>query len=220
MSTAAASGGDPGSEPLVGAAPPSGAPPSGVRARLRVRIAVHRSRGRITAGPGATAGRGVVWDLGPAARVHLGAGCALGAGTRLHVRSGEVTVGAGAILGERCVLQVGTQATIGARARFGDEVVLADPVPVTGDVGPPVRGQGLAAAPTHVGDDVRVGPRTHLGGGVRIGAGAQVSAGLTVIADVPAGARVDGTVASPPAVVGPGSTGHGPGADAVRPTPP
>jgi acetyltransferase-like isoleucine patch superfamily enzyme len=202
MSSTPAPAGESDPGPLVGAAPPSGPPPSGVRARLRVRLAVWRSRGRITAQPGATAGPGVVWDLGRSALVRLGAGCALGAGTRVHVRDGELVVVAGAILGERCVLQVGSAVTIGARARLADEVVLADHGTCTEDPETPIRQQGVDAVPIDVGDGVLIGPRTFVGGGVRVGTGAQVSAGLTVVADVPAGARVDGMSASPPAVIG------------------
>src|SRR4051812_14523088 len=75
--------------------PPAAAAPSGWLARLRGRRAGARN---------AAIGRGVVLDVAPGARLELGDGCAIGAGTRLHVRAGTVRIGPRAVVGERCAL--------------------------------------------------------------------------------------------------------------------
>jgi acetyltransferase-like isoleucine patch superfamily enzyme len=182
-------------EPVLGANPPSGAPPSGRVARLRVRLAVLRGRGRIVAGPGVTAARGVTWDVARGARVVLGAGCAIGERTRVHVTGGELRLGAGTVLGDRCVLRIAAGARLGDGCRLADEVVLLDTAPEVGDVDVPVRVQGTRAEAIVIGDRVRIGSRTVVQGGARVGAGAQIAAWLAVDGEVPAGARWEGAPA-------------------------
>ncbi|WP_354701511.1 hypothetical protein [Paraconexibacter sp. AEG42_29] len=181
-------------EPLVGHAPAAGTPPSGPRALARARWAVWRSRGAVTAARGAALGPGVRFDLRPGARVSLGGGCAVGGGTRLHVTAGTVRIGAGAQLGDRCVLQSRTAVTIGAGARLADEVVLLDHRPRTADVELPVRVQGVDAAPIEIGARASVGARTVLSGGATVGQGAQLAAHLLIDGTVPDGARITGDV--------------------------
>lgn len=184
----------PAREPLTGHAPAAGAPPRGPLARLRTRIAVARSRGRVSADRGVTLGPGVRFDVAPSARVHLGAHAAIGGGSRLHVTGGELRVGADATLGEGCVVQSRTAVTIGAGAALADEVVVLDHRPIAGDVERPVRRQGTTATPIVVGPRVRIGPRTVVGGGAVIGEGAQIAAQLVIDASVPAGGRVTASV--------------------------
>lgn len=171
---------EPAPEPLVAANPPAGFPPSGALARARARWAALRSRGRVRAAAGVALGPGVRWDLGRDVRVHLGAGCAIGGGTRLHVPAGEVVVGDGAILGERCVVQVRTSATIGPGARLADEVVVQDHRPVFDDVERPIREQGITTAPVVIGARARIGARAVIGAGATIADGEQVSAQAVV----------------------------------------
>lgn len=171
---------EPDPEPLVAASPPAGFPPSGALAHARARWAALRSRGRVRVGRGVALGPGIVWDVGRDARVHLGDGCAIGGGTRLHVPSGEVVVGDGAVLGERCVVQVRTAATIGAGARLADEVVVQDHRPVFDDVDRPIREQGITAEPVVIGERVRIGARAVIGAGAAIADGEQVSAQAVV----------------------------------------
>jgi len=168
---------------MIAANPPAGFPPSGRRARARARWAALRRQRRVSIEPGVALGPGIVWDLGPDARVHLGAGCAIGEGTRLHVVSGELRIGAQAVLGERCVVQVCTAATIGAGARLADEVVVQDHRPVFDDVDRPIREQGITAAPVTIGEHVRIGARAVVGAGVTIADGAQIGAQEFVEAD-------------------------------------
>lgn len=170
----------PDPEPLPAANPPAGFPPSGALARARGRWAALRSRGRVHVGAGAVLGAGVRWDLGREARVQLGAGCAIGAGTRLHVPAGEVVFGDGVVLGERCVVQIRTSATVGAGARLADEVVIQDYAPVFDDAERPIREQGITTAPVVIGERVRIGARAVIGAGATIADGEQVSAQAVV----------------------------------------
>lgn len=173
-----------------GVAPPAARPPAGPLALARARWAVLRSRGRVTAGRGAALGRGVRWQLGPEARVHLGAHCAVGAGTRFVVAAGAVRVGPGTHLGERCVVQIRTALDIGAGARLADEAVLLDEHPRFGDPERPLRRQGTGARPIAVGAHARIGPRTVVGGGARIGPRARIIGSLVVEGDVAADEHV------------------------------
>ncbi|UTI62984.1 hypothetical protein NBH00_16655 [Paraconexibacter antarcticus] len=173
-------------EPRLVAAPPAGPPPSGLRALLRARLLVLRHRGRVRAARGAAVGPGVVVHVAPGALLLLGPGCAIGDGTRLHVAAGELRIGRGTVLGERCVARLLAGADVGPQCRLADEVVLADCGPVTSDVETPLRRQGLRAAPIAVGAGVRIGPRAVVLGGARIAAGVQVGAQLVVRGDVAA----------------------------------
>jgi acetyltransferase-like isoleucine patch superfamily enzyme len=167
-------------EPRIAANPPAGFPPSGRRARARARWVALRRRGRVTVEPGVALGPGIVWDLGPGARVRLGAGCAIAERTRLHVADGEVQIGAGAVLGERCVIQVRTAATIGTGARLADEVAVRDHRPVIDDVDRPIREQGIVTAPVSIGARARIGARAVIGAGAVIADDAQISAQAVV----------------------------------------
>ncbi len=168
--------------------PPAGAPPSGLLARLRGRRAGARN---------ALLGRGVVLDVAPGARLELGDGCAIGAGSRLHVRAGAVTIGAGAVLGERCTIAAHAGIEIGDGAVLGDEAVIVDFDHRYDDPEVPVRLQGIQATPVVVGKGARIGARAAIQRGVTIGERAQVAALSVVTRDVAAGARVGGVPAQP-----------------------
>lgn len=166
-SEAAAFASDPGA-----VAPPSALPRApGWRDLRRVR------RRGVEAGRDVVVGRGVVFDVAPGGRVVLGEGAILSDGCRFHVARGAVvTIGAGTWLGDRCVLTAQRSIDVGARCVLGDEVVLVDAAPVTGDVERPVREQGLVAKPVVVGDGVRIGPSAALLAGATVPARATVAA--------------------------------------------
>jgi acetyltransferase-like isoleucine patch superfamily enzyme len=177
------------------AAPPSEPPPCGLRARLRARWAGLR-RG-VSVARGVALGSKVVFDVAPGATVELGEGCAIGAGCRFHARAGAVTIGAGAVLGERCTLSAHAGISIGAGARLGDEVAIVDFDHRYDDVEQPVRAQGLVGTPVVVGAGALVGARAAVQRGVTVGERAQVGALSVVTRDVPAGAQVGGVPAQP-----------------------
>ena len=106
-----------------------------------------------------------------------------------------VSVGAGAILGERCVIAAHERVEIGAGARLEDEVVLIDFDHDVRDVERPVREQGILTAPVVVGERARIGAAAGVLRGVAIGAGARVGVRAVVTHDVPPGARAEGVPA-------------------------
>jgi acetyltransferase-like isoleucine patch superfamily enzyme len=118
--------------------------------------------------------RGIIVDVSPGAEVVIDDSARLGAGCRIHARGGAVRIGAGAVLGERCVLVAHAGIEIGERARLADEVSLIDCDPVDDDVETPVRLQGLRAEPIVVGADALVGVGAALQRGARVPAGGVV----------------------------------------------
>jgi acetyltransferase-like isoleucine patch superfamily enzyme len=177
------------------AAPPSEPPPCGLRARLRARWAGLR-RG-VSVARGVALGSKVVFDVAPGATVELGEGCAIGAGCRLHARAGALTIGAEAVLGERCTLSAHAGIAIGPGARLGDEVAVVDFDHRYDDVERPVRVQGLVGTPVVIGAGALIGARAAVQRGVVVGERAQVGALSVVTREVPAEARVGGVPAQP-----------------------
>jgi acetyltransferase-like isoleucine patch superfamily enzyme len=165
---------------------------------MRLVLARLRYRGRVIAEGRARLGRGVRFDVARGARVVLGDGCRVGAGTRFHVAAGEVRVGAGASLGERCVVSAHERVTIGERAVLGDEVVLVDFDHAIGDVERPVRLQGLVTGPITIGADAVLDDAVTVLRGREVGRGAHVVARGVVTRDVAPGALVEGVPARPP----------------------
>ena len=168
--------------------PPAAPPPSGLLARLRARRAGIRH---------AAFGRGVVLDVARGARLELGEGCAIGAGSRLHVRAGTVRIGSGVVLGERCTLAAHAGIEIGDGAVLGDEAVVVDFDHRHDDVEVPVRLQGVVGTPVVIGAGARIGARAAIQRGVTIGRGAHVAALSVVTRDVPPQAHVGGVPAQP-----------------------
>jgi acetyltransferase-like isoleucine patch superfamily enzyme len=101
----------------------------------------------------------------------------IGDGTRFHVRGATVRVGAGAQLGERCVVLAHAGIEIGAGAVLGDDVVLVDFAHRTGDPEIPVRHQGLDARPIAIGVGAVIGHRAVVEAGAVVPAGGRVPAG-------------------------------------------
>jgi acetyltransferase-like isoleucine patch superfamily enzyme len=117
-----------------------------------------------------------VLDIAGGGRVALGHGCVLLDGCRLHVRGATVTIGAGAVLGERCAVLAHDAVEIGERCVIGDGAVLVDFAHAYDDVERPVREQPLATAPVVVGAGARIGPGALLERGTRVPAGGAVDA--------------------------------------------
>jgi acetyltransferase-like isoleucine patch superfamily enzyme len=156
---------------------------------LRLLLARARSRGRLSLGRRVRLGPGVRFDVARGARVVVGDGAVLGAGCRLHVHAGSVEIGAGAHLGERCVVAAHERVEIGASCRLADEVVLVDFDHVAADPERPVREQGLVTAPVRVGAGAVLDRGACLLRGVTVGAGARVLTHAVVTRDVAAAPR-------------------------------
>jgi acetyltransferase-like isoleucine patch superfamily enzyme len=163
---------------------------------LRVVLARLRSHGRLRTKGGVRIGRGVRFHLAPGAVVTLEDRCRIGAGTRFHVY-GQARIGAGAQLGERCVVAAHERVEVGAGATLEDEVVLIDFDHGIADVERPIRLQQVVTAPVVIGERAILGAGATVLRGVVVGAGARVQARGVVTRDVPAGATVGGVPARP-----------------------
>jgi acetyltransferase-like isoleucine patch superfamily enzyme len=154
--------------------------------RLRVRLR-HRN---VAFGADVRLGRGIVWDVDPAARVLVGAGARLGDRCRLHVGAALVRLGDGCVLEDGVRLCIRECLTVGPGARLQEEAVLVDVEPVTADPERPVREQGTAAAPVRIGARAVVGRGAVVLAGRTVGAGARVGPHAVVRRDVPDGGEV------------------------------
>jgi acetyltransferase-like isoleucine patch superfamily enzyme len=163
---------------------------------LRVTMARLRSHGRVRAQGRARLGRGVRFHLAPGALVTLEDGCEIGAGSRFHV-TGDLRIGAGARLGERCVVAVHERIEIGAGAQLDDEVVLIDFDHDIADVERPVRLQGVLTAPVVIGERAVLAAGATVLRGVVVGSGARVQPRGVVTRDVAPGMTVGGVPARP-----------------------
>lgn len=150
------------------AAPPGARIPSRPTLRHRLRALRARARRGVTVEGTPLLGRDIVLEVARGAHLVLGDGCVLLAGCRLHARGGELRVGAGAVLGERCAVVAHAEVELGAGCRLGDGVVACDIAPVHTDVERPVRQQGMRTAPVRVGARARIGPGVVLEAGARV----------------------------------------------------
>jgi acetyltransferase-like isoleucine patch superfamily enzyme len=161
---------------------------------LRLALSRLRTRGRVRATGRVRIGPGVRFHLTPGSRLTLGDGCRIGAGTRFHVH-GHASVGAGATLGERCVIAVEERVEIGDGARLEDEVVLIDFDHDLADVERPIRLQGMLTAPVVIGAHASLEAGSTVLRGVVVGERARVQPRGVVTRDVPPGVTVGGVPA-------------------------
>ena len=163
---------------------------------MRVTFARLRSHGRVRAEGRVELGRGVRFHLAPGAVVTLEDSCHIGAGTRFHVH-GHARIGAGARLGERCVVAAHERVDIGAGATLDEEVVLIDFDHGIADSERPIRLQNLDTAPVVIGERANLAAGATVLRGVVVGAGARVQSRGLVTRDVAPGATVGGIPARP-----------------------
>jgi acetyltransferase-like isoleucine patch superfamily enzyme len=163
---------------------------------MRVTLARLRSHGRVRAKGRVRLGPGVRFHLGPRAVVTLEDRCTIGAGTRFHVH-GQARIGAGARLGERCVVAAHERVDVGEGAVLDDEVVLIDFDHGIADVERPIRLQQLVTSPVVIGARAILAVGATVLRGVVVGDGARVQPRGVVTRDVPAGAIVGGIPARP-----------------------
>jgi acetyltransferase-like isoleucine patch superfamily enzyme len=158
-----------------------------------------RSRGRVRTEGRVELGRRVRVDVRPGATLTLGDGVKIGAGTRFDIAGGgtAVDVGAGTVLGRRCVVAARERVTIGEGCRLGDEVVLMDFDHAAADHERPVREQGLVTAPVAIGDGAVLDDTVVVLHGTTVGPGAHVTTRAVVTRDVAPGVTAGGVPARP-----------------------
>jgi len=149
-------------------------------------IARIKARGRLVVEGRARLGRGVVFDLARGTRVVLEDRCSIGEGCRFHVAGGQVRIGEGAVLGDRCVLAAHESIEVGPGAILGDDVVLIDFDHDVRDVERPVRLQGLVTGPVRIGARAVLGNAAAVLHGATVGEGARVLARSVVTREAPA----------------------------------
>jgi len=171
----------------------------------RTLIARLRTRGRATIGRGVRLGPRVTLEVAPGAALEIGDGVRLDERSRIHVRAGRVTIGAGCRLGESCVVAAHESIAIGADCRFEGENLIVDFDHVFADVDQPVRDQGIETAPVTIEDGAILDRGASVLRGVTVGAGARVLPHAVVTTDVAPGATSGGArsraaTAAPPVV--------------------
>lgn len=130
--------------------------------------------------------RRIVRDVTAGGTLDIAPDAVIGDNTRFHVRGGTVRVGAGARLGERCVVLAHGAVTIGPGAVLGDDVVLVDFAHSHADPETPVRHQPLDVRPITVGPGAVIGHRAVVERGTTVAPGARVPEGTVVWAPGPA----------------------------------
>ncbi|MBA2517256.1 MAG: acyltransferase [Solirubrobacterales bacterium] len=173
-------------------------PPAAVRARPRLthtlRALAARRCPRVILLGHPRLGRGVRLQAAPGARIVLGEGSLIGDGCRLYARGGELRVGAGATLGERCTVVAHAGVAVGEGAVLGAGAMVVDFAHGTDEVEQPIRLQPMAASPVVIGANARVGHGSSVLRGVTIGDRAVVGAHTVVTLDVAADAGAGGPV--------------------------
>ena len=133
--------------------------------------------------------------VAPRRAATIGAGVAMAPNASLR-NGANITIGAGAHVGERCLLWAGERAriTLGEKALLGPEVFVTVANYRT-EPGVPVVDQAREEADVVIGAGTWLGARVVVLPGVTVGDGAVVGAGAVVTRDVPAGAIAVGVPA-------------------------
>jgi carbonic anhydrase/acetyltransferase-like protein (isoleucine patch superfamily) len=124
---------------------------------------------------GATLGRGTRIEVARGGRLVVGTDVTIGAGTRIAVRAGTLTIGDHARIGERCDIVVHDGVTIAPGARIESWVSITDFAPVYADPERPTRLQGLATKPVSVGERAVVDHAANLTAGATVRPGTRVA---------------------------------------------
>jgi len=156
---------------------------------MSLRAALLARRRGVVAGRAVRVGRGVRVELAPGARLRLGDGCVLGPGTRVVVRGGTVSIGAGAELGDGCRLVAHAGITIGPRCILGPQVAVLDADESHDDPETPIRLQPLRVEPVEIGAGAVLGPGAAVLPGAIVAPGARLGARTVTTGPARAGMR-------------------------------
>jgi maltose O-acetyltransferase len=127
-----------------------------------------------------------MWGLADAGRLRI----TLGRGAALHERvliqgSGQLSVGDRSYVGALSVIGVNQSVVIGDDVLIAQAVTIRDSNHVFADTKRPINQQGITTSPVRIGNDVWIGHGAAVLSGVTIGTGAVVAANAVVSADVP-----------------------------------
>ena len=154
-----------------------------------------RWRGRLTTDGIAFVCRGVTFEIGPGAHVHLGRWSWLGDGCKIRAHEGNIAIGAKTVLGQECTISCFQRVSIGRECIVADRVMLIDFDHGIVDIERPIRDQGIYKRDVRVGHNVWVGYGASFLRGVTVGDNAVVGTSAVVTRDVPENAIVGGSPA-------------------------
>ena len=123
--------------------------------------------------------------ISPTLRVRLAERVALRRGVFLGGH-GEITIGAGTVLNEGCIIAALERVEIGANCLLAPRVYILDVDHVFERSDIPITEQGYNVAPVVIGDGVWIGTQAVICKGVSIGHGAVIGANSVVTRDIPA----------------------------------
>ncbi len=148
---------------------------------MRQRIAAWKSAGTVRIARSVRIGHGAVIKVDRGGMLEIGPGARVGAGARILVRSGRVSIGARAQLRERASLVALQEIAVGAGASLEEMSVVMDFAPPSGGaVDVPLRRQGVVTAPVSVGAGAVIGAKAVLEAGASVAEGGHVMAGATL----------------------------------------
>jgi acetyltransferase-like isoleucine patch superfamily enzyme len=135
---------------------------------------------------------GVKFEIGRAAKLHIGRWAWIGHGSKIRVHEGEVRIGAKTVMGQECTISAYQHVSIGSECIVADRVMLIDFDHGVVEVERPIRLQGIYKRDVRVGHNVWIGYGACVLRGVTVGDNAILGTSAVVTKDVPANAVVGG----------------------------
>lgn len=164
------------------------------RERAQRLLLEQEHRSRLSLSPDAILERGIIWRLGDAASVEIGAGSCVRTGAELKV-DGTLRIGRRVLIGAWSTLSVLDGLEIGDDCLLAERVSIRDHDHRYADPGVPVAEQGYEVAPVRLGRNVWLGCNVTLLKGVSLGDSCVVGAGAVVTSSFPAGCVIAGVPA-------------------------
>ncbi len=166
------------------------------RERARQLLVERELAGRLTLEQQARLERGLIWRVGAAGRVRVGAGACIREGTELKV-DGLLEIGPRSLIGAWNVLSVLERLSIGADCLLAERVSIRDHDHRFEDPGQPIAAQGYRVAAVTLGNNVWIGANVVLMKGVTLGDGCVVGANAVVTRSFGPGTVLVGAPARP-----------------------
>jgi acetyltransferase-like isoleucine patch superfamily enzyme len=136
--------------------------------------------------------RGVTFEIGRSATLRLGRWSWIGAGSKIRVHEGEVSIGAKTVFGQECTISAYQHVSVGRECIIADRVMMIDFDHGMVETERPIREQGIYKRDLKVGHNCWIGYGACLLRGVTVGENAVIGTSAVVTDDVPANAVVGG----------------------------